>query len=392
MSAAAAADDSPPLLTATPAAADDYCGSADSPAACTIVGKVERVCYNVRVDGYSKTKETTKNGSYIASTEFVAGGEPWRIRYYPNGYSQSTAGHVSVFVYRVGGVDVGLHADVQIDLVARHGDATAPPETEVAGRFRCTFWPDSSFGFQRFISTEKLDMSPWCVRDDGFTIRCDITVEGPPFVVAVKPSSSPLGWHLGDLLGDTDTADVAVVVGGDVGDGEETTFAAHRYVLAARSLVFKAQLFGPMKKAAEGNGGAAMISVDDMRADVFRAFLHFVYTDELPPGELDVAGDGDADTAAIMAQHLLVAADKYDLPRLKLVCERKLSESLGAGTVATTLALAEQHGCHDLKEVVLRFIRLPANMEAVKCSDGFKHLLESCPSLHQDLKSRHIIS
>ncbi|EAZ17312.1 hypothetical protein OsJ_32835 [Oryza sativa Japonica Group] len=374
MSAAAADDDSPPLLTATPAAADDYCGSADSPAACTIVGKVERVCYNVRVDGYSKTKETTKNGSYIASTEFVAGGEPWRIRYYPNGYSQSTAGHVSVFVYRVGGVDVGLHADVQIDLVARHGDATAPPETEVAGRFRCTFWPDSSFGFQRFISTEKLDMSPWCVRDDGFTIRCDITVEGPPFVVAVKPSSSPLGWHLGDLLGDTDTADVAVVVGGDVGDGEETTFAAHRYVLAARSLVFKRSSSTTCAPTCSG-----------------RSF-HFVYTDELPPGELDVAGDGDADTAAIMAQHLLVAADKYDLPRLKLVCERKLSESLGAGTVATTLALAEQHGCHDLKEVVLRFIRLPANMEAVKCSDGFKHLLESCPSLHQDLKSRHIIS
>uniref|UniRef100_A0A0E0BLF4 BTB domain-containing protein n=1 Tax=Oryza glumipatula TaxID=40148 RepID=A0A0E0BLF4_9ORYZ len=388
MSAAAADADSPPLLTTTAGAADDYCGSADSPAACTIVGKVERVCYNVRVDGYSKTKETTKNGSYIASTEFVAGGQPWRIRYYPNGYSQSTDGHVSVFVDRVGGVDVGLHADVQIDLVAsrRHGDDAAPPETEVAGRFRCTFWPDSSFGFQRFISTEKLDKSPWCVRDDGFTIRCDIIVEGPPFVVAVKPSA--LGWHLGDLLGDADTADVSVVVGGDGGDGEETTFAAHRYVLAARSLVFKAQLFGPMK----ADNGAAIIRVDDMRADVFRAFLHFVYTDELPPGELDVAGDGDAENAAIMSQHLLVAADKYDLPRLRLVCERKLSESLGAGTAATTLALAEQHGCHDLKEVVLRFIRLPSNMEAVKCSDGFKHLLESCPSLHQELKSRHILS
>ncbi|XP_052137180.1 BTB/POZ and MATH domain-containing protein 2-like [Oryza glaberrima] len=378
---AAAADSSPPL-TATAGTADDYCGSADSPAS-TIVGKVERGCYNVRVDGYSKTKET-RNGSYVsylASTDFVVGGQPWRIKYYPNGYNQSSTGQVSIYVARVGGVDVVLHADVQIDLVARHGySAAAPPETEFAGRYRYTFLPDSSFGFPCFISTEKLDKSP-CIKDDGFTIRCDITVEGPPFVVAVKPSSA-LGWHLGDLLGDTETADVAVDVG--VGGGEKTTFAAHRYVLAARSLVFKAQLFGPLKV----DNGAA-IRVDDMRADVFRAFLHFIYTDELPPGVID---GNDNDEAAIMAQHLLVAADKYDLPRLKLICESKLSKSLDVGTAATTLALAEQHGCHDLKEVVLRFIKLPSNMEAVKCSDGFKHLLESCPSIHQDLKSRHILS
>uniref|UniRef100_A0A0E0MHF7 BTB domain-containing protein n=1 Tax=Oryza punctata TaxID=4537 RepID=A0A0E0MHF7_ORYPU len=366
----AAANSSPPL-TATAAAAADYCGSADSPSS-TIVGKVERGCYNVRIDGYSKTKET-RNGSYIASGEFVVGGQPWRIWYYPNGNNQSNADVVSIYVIRVGGVDVGLHADVQIDLVACHGDAA--PETEFAGRYRYTFWPDSSFGFPRFVSKENLDKSP-CIKDDGFTIRCDITVEGPPFVVGVKPSA--LGWHLGDLLGDTETADVSVDVG--VGGGEET-FAAHRYVLAARSLVFKAQLFGPMKV----DNGAA-IRVDDMHADVFRAFLHFIYTDELPPGEMD------GDDASIMAQHLLVAADKYDLPRLKLICENKLSMSLDVGTAATTLALAEQHGCHDLKEVVLRFIKLPSNMEAVKCSDGFKHLLESCPSIHQDLKSRHILS
>ncbi|KAB8112806.1 hypothetical protein EE612_051541, partial [Oryza sativa] len=51
--------------------------------------------------------------------------------------------------------------------------------------------------------------------------------------------------------------------------------AAHRCVLAARSPVFRAELFGPMKESA----ATAVITVDDMEAEVFRALLAFIYTD-----------------------------------------------------------------------------------------------------------------
>jgi len=46
-----------------------------------------------------------------------------------------------------------------------------------------------------------------------------------------------------------------------------------------------------------------------------------------------------------MAQHLLVAADRYGLHRLKLICEARLCGGIDVGTAATTLALAEQHDC-----------------------------------------------
>jgi speckle-type POZ protein len=39
---------------------------------------------------------------------------------------------------------------------------------------------------------------------------------------------------------------------------------------------------------------------------------------------------------------LLVAADRYGLERLKLICEDKLCNYISAGTAATSLALAEQ--------------------------------------------------
>ncbi|KAF0897318.1 hypothetical protein E2562_035626 [Oryza meyeriana var. granulata] len=68
-------------------------------------------------------------------------------------------------------------------------------------------------------------------------------------------------------------------------------------------------------------------------------------------------------------RHLLVAVPKYDLRRLKLICDNKLCMGLDVSTASTTLALAEQHSCHGLKEVVLRFLMLPSNMEAVRCTD-----------------------
>ena len=49
-------------------------------------------------------------------------------------------------------------------------------------------------------------------------------------------------------------------------------FRAHRCMLAARSQVFKAKLFGAMKESKTQH-----IMVDDMEPHVFEALLHFVY-------------------------------------------------------------------------------------------------------------------
>ena len=113
---------------------------------------------------------------------------------------------------------------------------------------------------------------------------------------------------------------------------------------------------------------------------MFRAVLHFIYTDSLPVVDKD-------DTVA-MSQHLLVAADRFNLERLKLMCEDKLCKHIDIDTIATTLALAEQHGCRGLKEKCFSFLKSPDIMKTVMATDGFEHLKNSCPSIIEELVAK----
>ena len=202
------------------------------------------------------------------------------------------------------------------------------------------------------------------------SIRYDLTVEkdidgeetmGDRFVV-VPPSD--LHMHFGSLLESMVGGDVTFHVGGK-------KFLAHRFVLAARSSVFKVELYGAMKENA-GNP----IEILDMEADVFKCLLHFIYTDTMHEmSSRDVA----------MANHLLVAADRYDVERLKLICEHKLCSNIDANMVANSLVLAEKHSCNGLKEACLQFLADPYNLEAMMTSDGYEHLKISCPSVLKEL-------
>ncbi|KAF7068166.1 hypothetical protein CFC21_073942 [Triticum aestivum] len=192
---------------------------------------------------------------------------------------------------------------------------------------------------------------------------CDVTViHGEE--TRVHPSD--LHWHLGDLLKNKDAADLTFQVGGQ-------TLSAHRCVLAARSSVFKAELLGSMQESS----AASPIEIRDMEADVFKSLLHFIYTDSVRP-VLDV----------VMASHLLVAADRYNIMRLKQICEEKLCNHIDSNMVATYLALAEQHGFSRLKEACFQFLASPSNLEAMMASDGYQHLNSSCPSVLKELIAR----
>ena len=87
-----------------------------------------------------------------------------------------------------------------------------------------------------------------------------------------------------------------------------------------------------------------------------------------------------------MWQHLLVAADRYDLLRLRLICEQKLCTYISTTTVATILALAERHHGRGLKDACFDFlIRAHANLQEVMVLGGLDHLASTCPLVLKEL-------
>ncbi|KAG2631477.1 BTB/POZ and MATH domain-containing protein 2-like [Panicum virgatum] len=187
-------------------------------------------------------------------------------------------------------------------------------------------------------------------------------------------SMSGLPADLGRLLETKQGAEVDFEVCGKV-------FAAHKLVLAARSSVFMEDFFGPAKEKATGS---SHIRICDMHPDAFEALLHYLYTDSLP-----ATVPNAREEAAVIAQDLIVAADRYNLKDLKPVTENKLCKhSFSASTVLPMLVVAEHHQCWKLKDKCLEFIAAGRNTRAVMATDDVEHLARRCPAVVKEVLAK----
>ncbi|XP_039063733.1 BTB/POZ and MATH domain-containing protein 4-like [Hibiscus syriacus] len=115
------------------------------------------------------------------------------------------------------------------------------------------------------------------------------------------------------------------------------------------------------------------------------ALLHFIYRDSLIDDE-EFAGTSSSCMPSIpdaLTEKLFAAAEKYDLPRLRLMCESVLCKDVSVNSVANILALSDHHHAMDLKAVCLKFAA--ENLVAVMRSDGFEYHKENCPSLQSEI-------
>jgi speckle-type POZ protein len=336
-----------------------------------IVADVASGYHILKIDGYSRTKGTP-TGEFINSRPFTVGGHRWCIQYYPNGQTSEYADYISIFLFLDESVSKAIKVQSKFCFIDDMEEQTPSLTSKQVNSFESY----RGWGTATFIKREDLEKSKH-LKDDSFVVRCDMVIinelrteemSEAPTATFVSVPPSDLHQHLGDLLQSEKGADLVFEVGSE-------TFKAHRCVLAARSPVFSAELFGQMK---ESDAACGIVHVEDMEAHVFKALLFFVYTDSLP--ELNEEEQG------AMSQHLLVAADRYDLERLKLICEHKLCKYIDASTLATILALAEQHHCPGLKKACFNFLSSPVNLTAVLATDdAFEHLNRTCPSVLKEL-------
>ncbi|XBI14872.1 hypothetical protein VPH35_057389 [Triticum aestivum] len=302
---------------------------------------------------------------------FAIGGYDWCVRYYPDGETQDCRGYVSIFLELLTR-NAKVRAEYEFRLVDSGSALPPSPVTHLFTNNYNTVDPDedpASYGAHRFMKQQ--EVKPY-VRDDCLEIECEVVVINAITKLEVQDvPPSDLPNHLRKLLDGKRGADVTFEV-------EDEVFSAHKIMLATRSPVFDAQLYGPLSDSMSKN-----IIVKDMEPPVFKALLYFIYTDSLPA--MDDADDGESED---MVKHLLVAADRYAMDRMKMMCEDILCKSLDVETVATTLALADQHHCSKLKDACVEYILSSNRLNAVVASKGYAHLKRSCPALMFDLFER----
>ncbi|KAJ1269252.1 hypothetical protein BS78_07G196700 [Paspalum vaginatum] len=318
---------------------------------------------------YSET-ESAAIGHLVSSEEISAGGHLWRFDCYPRGLIWTNGEYLSIFLRRVSDSKDDVKAVMEAFVMDRDGAPchrskmvhVYPPKINP----KIKSGGVNSWGFYLFVKRSVL--KSLYVTGGSFIIMCGAKVlRDEPIDV---PPSSDIRTHLGLLLDSGDGSDVSFVV-----DGEE--FPAHRAVLAARSPVFKAQLLGSMADAKMSS-----ITMQDIAPETFRAMLRFVYTDACP------ADDELGDSPTEMLQHLLGAADRFALDRLKLLCAKELGCNVSVETVADTLACAETYNCPELRKKCMDFFVEENNFKKAVLTDGFIQLAQKFPSILAELRKK----
>lgn len=327
------------------------------------------------IQGYSLAKGMGI-GKHIASENFTVGGYQWAIYFYPDGKNpEDNSTYVSVFIALASeGTDVRALFELTLidqsgkgkDKVHSHFDRSLESGPYTL-KYRGSMW-----GYKRFFRRAMLESSDY-LKDDCLKINCTVGVVVSAIdcsrLHSIQVPESDIGAHFGMLLDNMEGSDITFNVSGE-------KFHAHKLVLVARSPAFRSEFFDKMV------GDEQEVSVTDMEPKVFKAMLHFVYRDALAEDESVDSGSCSPISETLTAK-LLAAADKYDLRRLRRVCESRLCQDISVNSVSRALALADRYHATELKAVCLRFAA--ENLAAVMRSDGFEYLKENFPSLQSEL-------
>ncbi|CAL5425614.1 unnamed protein product [Camellia sinensis] len=331
------------------------------------------------IQGYSLAKGMGI-GKHIASDNFTVGGYQWAIYFYPDGKNpEDNSTYVSVFIALASeGTDV--RALFELTLLDQSGKGKHKVHSHFdrsleSGPYTLKY-RGSMWGYKRFFRRALLETSDY-LKDDCLKINCTVGVVVSaidcPRLHSIQVPDSDIGAHFGTLLENIDGSDVIFNVAGE-------KFNAHKLVLAARSPVFRSELIDGSE------GDTQEVAITDMEPEVFKAMLHFIYRDALVEDELVASSSSSTSSISeTLTAKLLAAADKYDLGRLRRLCESHLCKYISVNSVAKVLALADRFHATELKAVCLRFAAENLADDPVMRSDGFEYLKENCPSLQSEL-------
>ena len=206
-------------------------------------------------------------------------------------------------------------------------------------------------------------------KSESLTVVCDIKIKGSEVNVVTNGSTSipspeditgvsKFMEDMGNIFEAGKFTDVTIVC-------QDREFECHKAILAARSTVLEAMFSHNMKEERDSK-----VEIQDMDADTLHEMIVFMYSGK-------VAGLDEK------AADLLVAAEKYDLKELKLMCEDNLCVNLNLDNAIDMLVLADLHGANNLRLITLEFIG--ENGKKIITTEGWREKVKMYPDLMADM-------
>lgn len=335
------------------------------------------------IDNFLRRASCTEVGDSLCSPVFSVPVEAFagevqdlafQLEVFPNGEEgEDNSDYVAVFLTSRRQEDL----DVKYDFSVQKADGTC--WGRIGNTFK-KFSPDqNSWGYGKAFSKAKLtEKMHELLPQNKLTIVCNLEIYYSdrltggklPTAIDARNELDNNTPSLGDDLAaaatfalDSKFSDVTLVCG-------SKHFACHKIILSSRSDVFAA-MFSHRDTAEDKTNRVDITDVDE---DSLEQLLRFVYTDKIDEANLTTLACG-----------LLTAADKYNVPRLKAVCERVICDNLEVSNAAQALVLAHLHEAKQLKKVAVDFVT--QNIVKVSESPGWSQIVGGNEVLGDILKS-----
>ena len=302
------------------------------------------------------TNLTTTSGECVPSPEFTCLGHQWVLKLYPGGRHDADEGYVSVSIKFTNSTckDIEIEYGFSVKDAAGKEVEHRSPKTKMfpALRAETTIGQGIKKFAKRSRITDKL-VEGALIIDVRMRLFGVATTETLPFI-----PNNPAYKLLLSMFNDEETADTLFEVTDQPVRHDEgirkrskttTTLHAHRAIVQKSSATL-----GELCKP--GEDSVTTVQINDIRPDIFRHLLHYVYGGKVPDEELKKN-----------AKDIVEAADKYGIVGLKLETEAAYVNftTLTFDNAIENLLYADGKNCALLKETVMDFIAEHAN-EAVE--------------------------
>lgn len=202
--------------------------------------------------------------------------------------------------------------------------------------------PNHSFNTERIKQSFITDPKNTILKDNKITILCKISIQE-----INMEKETPIGEilynskefdHLERLFISKEFSDITIIA-------EGKSLNVHKCILITRSTVFEAMFKSDMKEKAQN-----IVNIDDIKFNVLQELFRFIYCKKVNQMQEIVC-------------ELLIAAEKYCVEDLKLLCEETMYRDLNVENVIKYLDLAILNNAEKLKLKTINWITF--NLESL---------------------------